>query len=281
MDIRQDLEALQRNAIHLRIQGQASQGPGSTRFGGQPDVPDDFVWPTFEAEGLEDGVMLRRPLSFLAQFNCADMAPLDKEGLLPRTGVLSFFYETVSQRWGFDPKDAGCARVYWFADEAALVPAAFPEALAEECCFPRVGINACMADSVADWEDYAYLRDLPDELYETFAQARETMGYQQPEECSKLLGWPDIIQNNMTQECELIARGHYLGGYWDDIPEEDLQAAQETSIDTWRLLLQLDVVDQGDFTLMFGDGGRLYFYMRKEDLQNRRFDRMWLIQQCG
>ena len=49
----------------------------------------------------------------------------------------------------------------------------------------------------------------------------------------------------------------------------------------WRLLLQLDVVDQGDFTLMFGDGGRLYFYMRKEDLQNRRFDRMWLIQQCG
>ena len=31
---------------------------------------------------------------------------------------------------------------------------------------------------------------------------------------------------------------------------------------------------------MFGDCGRIYFYIRREDLVQRRFDRVWLIQQC-
>lgn len=51
----------------------------------------------------------RRPLAFLAQFNCAEIALLDRESLLPGTGLLSFFYELDSQCWGFDPKDKGCA----------------------------------------------------------------------------------------------------------------------------------------------------------------------------
>ena len=32
---------------------------------------------------------------------------------------------------------------------------------------------------------------------------------------------------------------------------------------------------------MFGDCGRVYFCIRKEDLAARRFDRVWLILQCG
>ena len=35
-------------------------------------------------------------------------------------GLLSFFYETDTQCWGYDPKDQGCARVYWFEDLSAL-----------------------------------------------------------------------------------------------------------------------------------------------------------------
>ena len=40
-------------------------------------------------------------------------------------------------------------------------------------------------------------------------------------------------------------------------------------------------VENGDFELMFGDCGRIYFYIRREDLAQRRFDRVWLIQQCS
>ena len=43
------------------------------------------------------------------------------------------------------------------------------------------------------------------------------------------------------------------------------------------LLFQLDTVEQGNFELMFGDCGHIYFYITKEHLAARRFDRIWLI----
>ena len=47
-----------------------------------------------------------------------------------------------------------------------------------------------------------------------------------------------------------------------------------------QLLFQLDTVESGGFELMFGDCGHIYFYITKEDLAARRFDRIWLILQC-
>lgn len=47
--------------------------------------------------------------------------------------------------------------------------------------------------------------------YRYFDAARRELGLDYPANLSKLLGWPDIIQNNMTLECELVSQGHYLG----------------------------------------------------------------------
>ena len=111
MSIKEKLESLGRNSIQLKIARKETYKLGATRFGGQPDVPPDFVWPTYEGESY-DHVVKDRPLTFLAQFNCAELAQFDKEHLLPDHGLLSFFYETDTQCWGYDPKDQGCARVY-------------------------------------------------------------------------------------------------------------------------------------------------------------------------
>ena len=35
-----------------------------------------------------------------------------------------------------------------------------------------------------------------------------------------------------------------------------------------------------NFSLDFGDCGSIYFYIRKDDLAARRFERAWLILQC-
>ena len=67
---------------------------------------------------------------------------------------------------------------------------------------------------------------------------------------------------------------------WNRIPKDIRQQAEETARDRWMLLFQLDTVEQGDFELMFGDCGHIYFYITKEDLAARRFDRIWLILQC-
>lgn len=50
-------------------------------------------------------------------------------------------------------------------------------------------------------------------------------------------------------------------------------------MDGWLLLFQLDMVYYEDFELMFGDSGRFYFYIRREDLVERQFDKVWLILQ--
>ena len=133
-----------------------------------------------------------------------------------------------------------------------------------------------------DFQDACLALDYPFTAndYRFFDQARRELGYAYPDNRSQLLGWPDIIQNNMTLECELVSRGHYLGGSWESVPQEERDALRAPSVQDWRLLFQLDTVASGDFELMFGDCGRIYFYIRREDLLARRFDRAWLVLQC-
>lgn len=278
-NFKEELEKMGCNSIRLEISGGAEQIVGGTRFGGTPDVPEGFIWPEFETDTFDDSEVRPRPLAFLAQFNCAEIAPLDREGLLPRTGLLSFFYELDSQCWGFDPKDKGCARVFWFVSDRGLSPAEFPDSLGADFRLPPIRIALKAEASFPGQEDFALRCPECASHDELFQEIRG--GWEEAEEnISKLLGWPDIIQNNMTTECELVSRGYYLGNTWKDIPRQDIQEAEQSSLENWRLLFQLDIVEHDNFELMFGDCGRIYFYIRREDLAARRFDRVWLILQC-
>lgn len=282
MDWKNILPQLYRGRIDSRfVPAQGKLAVGASKFGGRPDVPADFVWPVFETDTREDDQVKERPLAFLAQFDCAQLAPLDPEGLLPKEGLLSFFYELESQRWGYDPKDAGCARVFWF--EGPLAPAEFPAELAEDFRLPEMAAQLSGATDAPDFQDACPALEYPWTAndYRIFDQARRELGMDYPANRSQLLGWPDIIQNNMTLQCELISRGYYLGGSWEKIPLEERSALRTPSVRDWQLLFQLDTVENGDFELMFGDCGRIYFYIRREDLAQRRFDRVWLIQQCS
>jgi uncharacterized protein YwqG len=282
MDWKNIFPQLYRGRIDSRfVPAQGKLAVGASKFGGRPDVPADFVWPVFETDTREDDQVKERPLAFLAQFDCAQLAPLDPEGLLPKEGLLSFFYELESQRWGYDPKDAGCARVFWF--EGPLAPAEFPAELEEDFRLPEMAAQLSGATDAPDFQDACPALEYPWTAndYRIFDQARRELGMDYPANRSQLLGWPDIIQNNMTLQCELISRGYYLGGSWEKIPLEERSALRTPSVRDWQLLFQLDTVENGDFELMFGDCGRIYFYIRREDLAQRRFDRVWLIQQCS
>ena len=282
MDWRQVLPPLYRSRMETRFAPAGEDLPaGSSKFGGRPDVPAGFVWPVFETKTFDGEEGKPRPLAFLAQFDCARLAELDPEGLLHRTGLLSFFYELGSQRWGYDPKDAGCARVFWF-DGEPVAPAEFPRDLEEDFRLPELAAELSGGTDAPDFQDACLALDYPFTAndYRFFDQARRELGYAYPDNRSQLLGWPDIIQNNMTLECELVSRGHYLGGSWESVPQEERDTLRVPSVQDWRLLFQLDTVASGNFELMFGDCGRIYFYIRREDLLARRFDRAWLVLQC-
>ena len=48
MNMKEKLELLGKNSIVLKIAKKEKYKMGATRFGGKPDVPPDFVWPTYE-----------------------------------------------------------------------------------------------------------------------------------------------------------------------------------------------------------------------------------------
>ena len=56
MGIKEKLESMGKNSIVLNIARKEKYKLCATRFGGQPDVPPDFEWPTFEGKSY-DGVV--------------------------------------------------------------------------------------------------------------------------------------------------------------------------------------------------------------------------------
>lgn len=89
-------------------------------------------------------------------------------------------------------------------------------------------------------------------------------------ELHKLLGYADVIQGSMLQECEDITSK--LQG--------KINSKQENSCESkkWRLLFQID--SDENTGLMFGDSGSIYFYIKEDDLQTCNFDNVWCILQC-
>lgn len=86
------------------------------------------------------------------------------------------------------------------------------------------------------------------------------------------------MQNDMRRE----AAGVTTGVCPRQASTGDDAASVETlqqDVARWRLLLQLDSDDEVGW--MGGDAGRLYFSIRDDDREVRRFERSWLFLQCG
>ena len=287
-------DKLKRNALHLAYQpAETPVAVGQSKIGGQPDVPGDFVWPYYEGKDWDE-VIANRPLTFMAQINLAEAAALDKDGLLPKQGLLSFFYEMATEKWGFDPEDKGCAKVYYFADAAGLAQRDFPEDLDEEYRLPEFAVSMKALTDLPDYFDFRhkpetqgvpeqYPEDVSKFGWNQYEKLRAEYGCKPPEdgwsETTKLLGYPNVIQNPMEFECEKVSRGLY-DGRPDEISEE-LTAEIEAASQDWILLFQMGTVEEGDFELMFGDVGHIYYWIRKQDLATGNFDNVWLILQCS
>ena len=253
----------------------------ASRVGGKPAVPAGFEWPYYEGVGMDRKDPKNRPLSFMAQINMKDVSSLDKEGLLPKTGILSFFYEMDTMTWGFDPKDKGSARVFYFPESAELHLEDIPSDMDKDFRIPEFSMSFREHISVPDFSEIEDDHDLDwDETVDCIYRA----GYEVDEWAvnTKLLGYPDTIQNPMYEECEAVTRGWRRGNKEDfaKIPDEE-KADIKAKADQWMLLFQMGTVESDHYELMFGDCGHIYFWIRKSDLANMNFDNVWLILQCS
>ena len=255
---------------------------GWSKLGGRPDVPADFAWP--EVSG--------KRLAFIAQI---DLSALPKTGSLPANGMLSFFYNYEQSAWGFDPADKEHSRVCYFPADRALMRtesrsekqdrgllsklASFrKKTISSDPVFQCRKVSPTRFASIPDvnasaFEDVlatAYEDERDSDAYSEFRDSYPVRGPRH-----QLLGWPTPIQNEMELECQLASHGIYFG---DAKGYKDPRVAQlRETIDEWQLLLQVDTDD--DARMAWGDGGMIYFWIRKQDLEERAFDKAWLVLQ--
>jgi len=227
---------------------------GQTKIGGKPDLPKDSKWPTWNG----------KPLSFLAQINLAEIKALKVYNHLPKEGTLYFFYESSPESLGNGIEERESWRVIYSKEATReLEQREFPRDLVYENRFGESLMRIEESDSFPPWDSTLVERaNLSDAELDTYiALCYEISGDM---EVSKLLGFPDQIQGEMEEECDMMESG--------------LKTELNSVNPDWVLLFQLDSVESSN--MMWGDVGRLYFWIKKEDLMNQNFDDVLMIMQC-
>ena len=272
------LLSVEKNEIVVEVDVDTKSIPANaSKIGGRPWLPSDFEWPLFT--DADEGNS--RPLSFLCQINAADVKEYDADGLLPDRGMLYFFYECESFRWGFDPEDKGCARVFYFENTESFVPTEWPDSIPEEYVVPEMAVQFTARKSYPGYEELSIHGNI-DCTWDDYDETIERLGIDTETDDHKLLGYADIIQNEMLSDCERVSRGLYCGDpkSYQETPADEELSIQNSAKD-WLLLLQLTTLTKDDWELMWGDCGKLYFYIRKQDLAEKRFENAWFSLQCG
>lgn len=219
-----------------------AQTPGFSKLGGAPELPPSLNWP----EGV------RSPRAFLAQIDLAAFRAHGHLPWLPGSGRLYFFYDP--EREGF----ADCVSVL-SSEENPGAAADLPARLERRWRFMERRVSFMPTPSIPslDWlgVDLASV-DLSDEELDELAEAHDAAFGDEIQH--RLGGYPSEIQGSQMQiECEHLRRG--IGDFGSvEIPPAIRRAARQ-----WRLLLQVD--SDPALGMNWGDGGRLYVFIRKAD----------------
>jgi uncharacterized protein YwqG len=264
--ISDQIESIAKKSIRMST-GKVSAA-NTNRLGGCPNLPKDFDWPTWREE----------PLAFVAQLDLATL-PRVSDLPLPRTGALFFFFEGGENTWGFSPEDQGSSCVlYSPAPLSSSMLRSLPKGLDEHLRFKGVRLSPQLELTLPGLQDQALegLGMKPDEREAYFnflmgLQERET------ERIHRIGGYPDCVQGDPKLEAHLVSHGLYCGdrtGYQVGKKRGLWPGAKD-----WELLLQVDSDDRAK--MMWGDVGRIYFLIQRSALEQRQFEKTWLVFQCS
>ncbi|HEY3696827.1 YwqG family protein [Phenylobacterium sp.] len=218
-----------------------TKDPGFCKLGGDPELPHHMAWPTGE----------RAPRAFLAQIDLAEAAASRGLDWLPEAGRLYAFYD--DQRLGF-----GDTVQILHSPDPPGPPRAPPAGLAAKMRFPdrRVGFLPLSSMPSLDWLGMDVVElDIGDQALDALADlSNEPFG---DELQHRIGGYPGEIQGtNMRLACEHLARGLKYD------PQAEVPPAIERASKSWRLLLQID--SDPALRMNWGDGGRLYIFVRAQ-----------------
>lgn len=236
-------------------------------LGGGAALPASIDWP----------VNGDRDLFHIATVDLSVAGPCDITGALPRSGLLMFFYDIVSQSWGLDPEDTAPWRVIW-VDDASVddIPLRHRRSHESDDLYvtqPEIeeDVGRCAATT---WTlPMPYEPCVGGTFYATHSwdeHRARAADFEAIERVScrdfQMLGWPFYEQPNSRQWSVAVDSS---GSSWDEITAE---AAAE-----WMMLMQFPRWNEYGGTNFAGpSGGMLEFWIRHSDLRDRRFDRVWI-----
>lgn len=222
------------------VPSQAAELPiGSSKMGGLPDVSSAFEYPTYNGY----------PLSFIAQFNLADIQKTGMKNDLPERGMLYFFYFDDENREGFHEVYGNeSMRDGWrvLYDEAENLH----EAKGIDEKYPQCRLTFEVVQKLPE----LFIEDEGDS--DRFLQLLEELMPDQYDN-HQIFGEPFSIQTEVFEEMQ-----EHVGAHHSEI----------------TLLFQVDS-DEVNCNMAWGDMGMLYFCIANEDIKTRRFDKACCIMQ--
>ncbi len=259
-----EFEPLLRNEIRIFTESKSESeiSIGQSKIGGLPDLPNNVDW--FKEDN-------GKSLSFIAQINFSELKDLKQHVKLPDNGILYFFYSAAQEAWGFDIKDKDKFKVFYSPSTENLVRKDAPSDLEDYSIYKSCILNYKNSVSLPSWENDFVRNRLNDKELDKYIEIASN------EEMNKMFGYADNVQGEMELECQLVTNGLYCGdatGYNDPRRPE-----LEKGITDWNLLLQIDS-EEDKTGMMWGDAGRLYFWIKEQDLKDLNFDESWFVLQC-
>jgi len=256
-------EALLRDSIHYqltRMQGYPETVSELSRIGGLPDFPVAKEWPR-DNNG--------KPLAFIAQLDLSELKPFDHANVLPDSGLLYLFYAADMDMGGYSPDERHMFSVIYFNGplEETDMPD-YPEDLTEEARYWPCRLTMSNAISMPDkWGKH--MKFMSKEERDVYSDNVWQGGI-----INKSLGNADNLQDDMEPVCEIVNLPEFDGKFARYDSEELDAVAREN----WTLLLQVDSNEE-DAYMNWNDAGRLYFWIRNDDLAKGNFDNCWCVHQ--
>lgn len=247
-------------SVRLRHGPIGDPSSATTRFGGVPLAGPDFVWPR-----SHDG----EALWLIGQLDTDQINGWLKADTLPADTVLAFFFDADESRqgiWGMERQSSQFWRVIAVPKSVAK-PVTPPD---DVTLFPARQLTGERVLTVPHpWEPV---------IEASLTDAYENLWPDADKPEHRVFGWPEPQQNPMQDAVQLV----YGGIDWARVPDPDDPRIRELRADSgdWLLLWQIDSEDgkdEDELGWMWGDVGKLYYWIRRQDLAAGRFDRVWAI----
>nr|WP_240946416.1 DUF1963 domain-containing protein [Pseudomaricurvus alkylphenolicus] len=251
---------------------------GVSRLGGWPDLPDGTAWPTWEG----------RPMGFIGQINLSELASVQPDIRLPTGGIVLFFLgcseETFSSEHldketylldillGSRPEHKDGWQAIYADPETTLARTEYTGKIAPELfapCLVRIvkgGLPLPNEMTAA----YSSL-DFETDEREHFNEVLDAISEEEPD--NQVSGYPALLQY-MPPEffCTLAAQGKDPYAY----PKEGTPEYHDLLEAASKMGLLVQFTSDVNAGFLWGDGGHLYFYGDRAEMEQGNFENCWV-----